>query len=71
MEKSDSFIIRVQRNKRFFYITKTYELTWRKEWALSFNSKNDIEEELRNNRMFKLSVGDWYDIINYDNAVSY
>lgn len=62
---SDSFIIELNKNNRLFFITKDCELTWRKENAWKFNTEDDVRNEIKNNRLLELTVGDYYKIVKY------
>ena len=68
---SDSFVIERNKNNRLFFITKDFELTWRKENAWKFNSEEDIKNEIKNNRLLELTAGDYYRIVKYSDVRSH
>jgi hypothetical protein len=65
---SKKYIVQIRRNSRSFFITKTCEMTWMKDHAWAFDSKEEIKEEIKNNRKFYFAVGDWYYIVKYEDA---
>lgn len=62
------FIIEIQKNNRLLFVTDKYELTWKKEYAWKFDTKESVENEIKNNRLLELTVGGNYKIINYKEA---
>lgn len=68
---TDSFIIEVNKNNRLFFITKDCQLTWKKEYAWIFDSKDQILNEIKNNRLLELITGEYYKIVKYSDARSH
>lgn len=68
---SDSFVIEVSKNNRLFFIGEIYELTWKKENALKFETIEEAENEIKNNRFLELITKNNYKVISYINAVSH
>jgi hypothetical protein len=61
-------VIQKNKNGRTFFVNKDFQLTWMKDSALLFKSKEDVLEKISENRFLELILGEFYKIVNYCEA---